>query len=727
MIKQRYALTLLVAAMLSYAVTAYGQTVPPASQQDALIAVLNAQDASRQQKANACRQLAFIATKRAIPTLASLLADQELNHMARYVLETIPDPAVNDALLKALDKLAGKPLVGVIGSLGVRGETRAVRPLSERLTHKDPLVAQAAARALGQIGNASAAQALSGALSDVRGDTKPAVCEGLFRCAEKADGPQAIKIYDQLRQLEAPHQVRAGALRAAILIRQGGLDRLKTYLQSEDYFLFSAAAQTALDMPEARVTQALVSALDGQSADHQIVMLGVLAKRGDAAALPAIVTAASQGDRAVRIAAIKAIPPLADTSALGTLVTLIKDPDTQVAQAAQASLAALPGAETDTVIFDMLEQGDRASQLQALELIKRRRMTDVAPALLKAARGNDSAVRTASIKMLGDIEGDRWFPVLIELLLDAQSPVEMRAAEQALSAMCTRDAKPIRGQVTIRKAVYGAVGAGGHADVTKKVAEMVASGAAAVEASNGNFGDPASGIVKQLQIEFTANGVTQSRTVPEGQSITLLTSVVPPAYVKGLCDAMAEAPALQKRTLLRVLRVAQGSAALEAVRAATQDADANVRAEAISIFCAWPSAEVLPEVLTLARTAPDLKVKIVALRGAIRLIPLQDIAVQEKLAGFKALLPLITRNEEKRLLLDALSEVPLPEALAMTTAYLDDSAIKNEACFAVIAIAEKMAPENKVALRQALQKVLAITTNNEVKKRARQVLERIPG
>ena len=46
--------------------------------------------------------------------------------MARYALETIPDPSVDDALRDALGKLKGRPLLGVIGSLGVRRDAKAV-------------------------------------------------------------------------------------------------------------------------------------------------------------------------------------------------------------------------------------------------------------------------------------------------------------------------------------------------------------------------------------------------------------------------------------------------------------------------------------------------------------------------------------------------------------------------------------------------------------------------
>ncbi len=175
--KQRIILILLAAVLLA-PVISYGQTVVPASKQDELIAVLKSGDATRQEKIAACRLLTFIATKKAVPTLAALLADEEMNHMARYALEPIKDPSVDIALLEALGKLKGKPLVGVIGSLGVRGETRAVKPMAKMLKSNDAMVAQAAARSLGNIGDAAAAKALSSALSGSSGDTKLAICEG---------------------------------------------------------------------------------------------------------------------------------------------------------------------------------------------------------------------------------------------------------------------------------------------------------------------------------------------------------------------------------------------------------------------------------------------------------------------------------------------------------------------------------------------------------------------
>ena len=72
--------------------------------------------------------MARIGNKDAVAPLAALLPDEKLSHMARYGLETIPSSAVDKALRDAAGKLQGRLLVGVIGSIGVRRDAKAVEP-----------------------------------------------------------------------------------------------------------------------------------------------------------------------------------------------------------------------------------------------------------------------------------------------------------------------------------------------------------------------------------------------------------------------------------------------------------------------------------------------------------------------------------------------------------------------------------------------------------------------
>jgi HEAT repeat protein len=199
---------------------------PPADreQEAKLIAVLGKSDAAIKDKADACRVLALVGTKECIAPLAGLLGDEKLSHLARYALEPNPDPAVDEAFRAALKTLKGRPLVGVIGSLGVRRDTKAVEPISAFLKNADPAVAQAAARSLGRIGVAPAAEALQKDLDGTSPALRLAVSEGLFRCAERlvADGKtdEALVIYDRLNRPNSPVQVRTSAVRKARALRQ---------------------------------------------------------------------------------------------------------------------------------------------------------------------------------------------------------------------------------------------------------------------------------------------------------------------------------------------------------------------------------------------------------------------------------------------------------------------------------------------------------------------------
>ncbi len=90
-----------------------------ADRQQPFIAVLTS-GAPPAEKAAACKRLALLGDKAAVPALAPLLAAPELASWARIALEAIPDAEAAAALRAALGTLKGNLLVGAINSLGVR-------------------------------------------------------------------------------------------------------------------------------------------------------------------------------------------------------------------------------------------------------------------------------------------------------------------------------------------------------------------------------------------------------------------------------------------------------------------------------------------------------------------------------------------------------------------------------------------------------------------------------
>ena len=165
-----------------------------------------------------CRQLMRIGSAASVPTLADLLSDSQLSHMARYALERIPATEAGQALRDALTKVSGDQKIGVIASLGVRGDADGVAPLQGLLSDTNPAVARAAAHALGATRGSQAAKALSAA--EPTAETRSAIADASLACAESllAEGNRiaALAIYKRLLGADPEKHVRVAATRGML-------------------------------------------------------------------------------------------------------------------------------------------------------------------------------------------------------------------------------------------------------------------------------------------------------------------------------------------------------------------------------------------------------------------------------------------------------------------------------------------------------------------------------
>ena len=106
-------------------------------------------NASLEQKAIACHQLAWIANRDAVPVLAGLLGDEKLSHMAHYALEQIPDPSVEEALRGGAEA-ERQTARGRAQLRSARRDGKSIPILDERINDADPDVATSAAYAIGK-------------------------------------------------------------------------------------------------------------------------------------------------------------------------------------------------------------------------------------------------------------------------------------------------------------------------------------------------------------------------------------------------------------------------------------------------------------------------------------------------------------------------------------------------------------------------------------------------
>lgn len=186
----------------------------------ALIRIVTDAKSPEFQRAKACVRIGELGAKEAVPALSALLGDEHLSVYARYGLEPIADPSVDDALRAALSKLKGVRLIGVINSIGKRRDAKAGPALARMMYGADVEVARAAAAALGSIGGVASVKELQAALAKTTGVTRMAVADASLVCAERllADGKrdQALAFYASLSAPNVPKPVRLAAMNGII-------------------------------------------------------------------------------------------------------------------------------------------------------------------------------------------------------------------------------------------------------------------------------------------------------------------------------------------------------------------------------------------------------------------------------------------------------------------------------------------------------------------------------
>ncbi|MBX9791008.1 MAG: DUF3395 domain-containing protein [Pirellulales bacterium] len=432
-----------VAALLATAVALSGAQALAAENPKSEAELIEAlRTAAPAEKALACKHLATLGSKAAVPELAKLLVDGQLASWARIALESILDPAADEALRSAAGKLEGKLLVGAINSIGVRRDAAAVELLSGRLKDQDADVASAAAVALGLIGNDTAIKTLRQSLAAAPAPVADAVAEGCILGAERLmhDGrlSEAVAVYDDVRRAKVSKPRKLDATRGAILARESaGVPLLLEQLRSPDRAYYQIGLSTARELGGSEVASALAAELGNTSPDRAVKLLYVLAERREISALPAIMNAAQSGDKHLRVVALVVVGLLGDAASLAPLLQAAVDADADVAAAAKSAIAALGDKQVDAEIKERLATADGAMLIALIDLVGQRRIS-ATELLTKQLESSDQVVRETALAALGNTVGPTELGVLIAPALQVKQSADEAVALRALRAASLR-------------------------------------------------------------------------------------------------------------------------------------------------------------------------------------------------------------------------------------------------------------------------------------------------
>lgn len=435
-------LALLVAAIGSAKVFGQNSVLPLQEGQDAqaetakCLAIINSTDASDNEKAIAFKRLAVFGTKYAVPVLAPILEDAKWAHYARYSLEPLPDPSVDETFRAALVELQGELLIGVINSIGVRQDPEAVEDLAKLLDRDDEIVAAATA-ALGKIATDEAIGILQEQLDETEGRLKVQVADACLACAdqliEAGDQSAALDLLQKVRQAEVPLFVIEAATQNAILVQgEDGIDLMVEQLKSDNPKLRDVSLRAARLIPSENVANALLGLYDEMPAAQQAKLIAVLADRGDEAALPVVVEAAKADDEELRLSAIEALVSLGGPDNVPLLLQAAADADEDVVAAAKKALIAMPGDDVDAAVVDAVADSEGETLALAIEAAGERRIMAASDALEKAAQSPNEEIQLAAVEALGKTVGLERLPGLVQRLIEAETEEEKAVARQAI-------------------------------------------------------------------------------------------------------------------------------------------------------------------------------------------------------------------------------------------------------------------------------------------------------
>lgn len=464
---------------------------------------------------------------------------------------------------------------------------------------------------------------------------------------------------------------------------------------------FAAASALALgEIGGEPAAGALVAALAAAPADLKPVVAasvmkcaeGFAAAKNERAALPLYnrLLVDSALPESIRKAAMIGKISASGDQAAAVLMDQLKGADAGMQEVAILKIKDILKPDAIGAVSALLPGLPEGSQVMLLAVLSGYPKDRVLPAVLQAAKGSSAPVRLAALKALESVGDASTVPFLAETAAKARGP-EQSAARGALNLLKGRPvdeavlallaAKPAEEvQVELLSAIAerrnfaakSAVGAlldsspsrvrlqalktmraiGTPSDMPAILAFLVKTGEEA----------------ERVEAETTAAALAQKIANPDGRANS----------VKGMLASEKDAKARVR--LCGVLGRIGDNSALPALRTAAKDQSEEIVDAAVRALAAWPTPAARDDLTLLARESKNEIHRLLALQGLLRMIGLERNRRPEAVvADLKQASLMVSRPEEKRLILGTLTRFACPEALALAEGFLGDASVKAEA------------------------------------------------
>jgi HEAT repeat protein len=407
-----------------------------------LLVGLRARDTTYAARQVLCQRLGWVLglapkklTAAGLKPLPAMLADERDSDLARLALEPAPGAVIDSLFLTALNQTTARTRIALMDSIARRQIVAAVPTLATLLSNNDPATAAAAARALGLITDHSAAVVLLA----VPEPSPAAVAAAKLALAPRLAAGSALAVLADLRARAADPVHRIAALRLLLQLDPSIATTLDV-LDGNDTAAKHVVLESIYASRAPQIIPALAAKLSTWDALTQTAVIAAMARRGDAAAISALLKATAHEDANVRTAALEALGFLPGTIETMTALTKVAaGTATAENKIAKASLARLNGPALNAAILTGAERGETAWRVVLIEQIALRGLSEGLPLLVKLRADPDSAIRAAAVSALGELAPPADNKIVLDWAIAATDANEQARALRALVSITLRN------------------------------------------------------------------------------------------------------------------------------------------------------------------------------------------------------------------------------------------------------------------------------------------------
>ena len=376
-----------------------------------------------------------------VKPLSSFLTDLQLSVPAVRALTVIGTPQAIEALSVSLDHEQTADKVAVVLALGTLRATQAAEKMMRYAESSEPGMEQAAHWALANIGYEPAEKIIAAALTSAAHYSRTAAGSHYLllarRMAENGRPEQTAAMCRRLLSEDTlPTQLRSGALETLVAAKsQGSMDDLLAAASGNDDSLQAAAVALADRIEGTQATKQWIGLLenaDARLAERLAIMLG---RRGDNAALPAVIGLLMHADDSVAVAAMSSAVRLDQEKAIEAILEMLRQTDRQDRRTAGVDvLMGLPGEKAMQAAAQSLPGMPAASRIKLMKGLANRRAAQYSRSIMAQTADADASVRQAAIGAMAFCASAEDFSPLLAMMLQTQDAAERLAVQRAVVA-----------------------------------------------------------------------------------------------------------------------------------------------------------------------------------------------------------------------------------------------------------------------------------------------------